>query len=880
MSAPDAVDERQRITRSAPTAHRVAVAVIAARVAFDPLGFGGRRAGVWEDALARAPRRVDEDPARATREVRAAHAKCAADALAGGEARERSATETTAKLREALEDATAGRGTEDDGDARETRETIVRWGLERFLDEMMEVSESLDDLEAFFEDARCVAANARAEDYEAEYGFETRDVEGWTPIGMFLKRCYLGFNLLPFEATLALLDEVRAYAEEVARAIEGDENEPPTTSGRTCAAPDVLTTLVTRAVEAYDTHAVDADRVLPPEALEELLELAPEVPTLHYLRHAAALRRKDYPAAVEHLHRHFDISGEHNELRTDLGGDSVLVGGFESANAGRERLQTALLALASTQLAFSHADEATFAISEAVRTAQQNGDEASLAQALALTTALLSRAPLDASSHRASHQDEQLPTLLRRLTAQAAELASPHLIAYASLALTKYAIDNPSRALGSQSHAPGGGALSRAARGGADIATTPALATRNLVDIELTRHFTQVVAATPASAASLALARESSSDGILGAGNDLYPPPKGFASTPTCGYTLSATATALKSLTGTASTLAAEGWSTYGCKYIGRLYAVRQLYLDREASADETATSCATLIAAASECEGIEAADEVCGHVEEIFGKDGCENKFSALAFLRLHYDRAVGVGSYATARRAVRRMLAVIDAKSGADNAAYFEARRMNANLDRLMKNFDDAQKELNALIADAEKVKDEHAAMWAKISLAETHLSAGAPTLALMRALPLELEASESGIEPIQTRALCIMCESWLELGNSHAQLARDTLDARALELLSSDDLRLQARAYVACARALIATTVDAANTSIASRVIDALERAAERYAKLGAHRDAAMTYARLAEARARFDMDTVARDAAAAKCRKHANASYFAA
>ena len=38
--------------------------------------------------------------------------------------------------------------------------------------------------------------------------------------------------------------------------------------------------------------------------------------------------------------------------------------------------------------------------------------------------------------------------------------------------------------------------------------------------------------------------------------------------------------------------------------------------------------------------------------------------------------------------------------------------------------------------------------------------------------------------------------------------------------------------------------------------------------------------MTYARLAEARARFDMDTVARDAAAAKCREHANASYFAA
>ena len=226
MSATDAVDERQRITRSAPTAHRVAVAVIAARVAFDPLGFGGRRAGVWEDALARAPTRVDEDPARCVRDVRAAHAKCAVDALAGGGTRERSATETTRALRAALEDATASE-TNEDATERAARDAIVRWGLERFLDELMEVSESLDDLEAFFEDARCVAANARAEDYEAEYGFETRDVEGWTPIGMFLKRCYLGFNLLPFEATLTLLDEVRAYAEEVARAIQGDENEPP-----------------------------------------------------------------------------------------------------------------------------------------------------------------------------------------------------------------------------------------------------------------------------------------------------------------------------------------------------------------------------------------------------------------------------------------------------------------------------------------------------------------------------------------------------------------------------------------------------------------------------------------------------------------------------
>ena len=110
MSATDAVDERQRITRSAPTAHRVAVAVIAARVAFDPLGFGGRRAGVWEDALARAPTRVDEDPARCVRDGRAAQAKCAVDARAGGGTRERSATETRRGRGAAGEDAAAREG--------------------------------------------------------------------------------------------------------------------------------------------------------------------------------------------------------------------------------------------------------------------------------------------------------------------------------------------------------------------------------------------------------------------------------------------------------------------------------------------------------------------------------------------------------------------------------------------------------------------------------------------------------------------------------------------------------------------------------------------------------------------------------------------------
>ena len=124
MSAPDAVDERQRITRSAPTAHRVAVAVIAARVAFDPLGFGGRRAGVWEDALARAPTTRGRGPgamrrARCARRTRSARS----DALAGGgSARTERDGDDAGRCERRWRTRRRARGTEDDGGrARDAR---------------------------------------------------------------------------------------------------------------------------------------------------------------------------------------------------------------------------------------------------------------------------------------------------------------------------------------------------------------------------------------------------------------------------------------------------------------------------------------------------------------------------------------------------------------------------------------------------------------------------------------------------------------------------------------------------------------------------------------------------------------------------------------
>ena len=338
---------------------------------------------------------------------------------------------------------------------------------------------------------------------------------------------------------------------------------------------------------------------------------------------------------------------------------------------------------------------------------------------------------------------------------------------------------------------------------------------------------------------------------------------------PTCAYAARATASSLRSMTGSASSLAAEAWGVHGCSHLRKMYALRQLYHDREASVEDTAKSCAALIAHASECQGVAEADQMRQLVENIFGRDVWSHKLVAAAFLKLQYEFAIGEDDYAKARDAVTCMRQLVDVNAGTDNALYFDSRRLSANLNRLCGDFDTAQAELTDLIDDALRVRDVHAEMWAKLSLAETHLSANAPSLALMRALPLELEAAEHGLEPIRTNALCIMCESWLKLGCSHAQLARHALDEHMLTLVSSDSLHIQSRAYLASARALVATTPKEEFHTVAERIIDALQRAADKSMRLGARARVETCYAEIARAHHILG-DVAARDHAAAKCR----------
>lgn len=893
-----------RRTRAAPTASRVALCVLVVRLVVDPMAYGGRREDEWMRAMNDAVHDADDDDADRGRRrdgtrlssseiieiARRAWTVVAVDALVRpvgkGGAQDDDDSETTAdaarracreptpsetvdairaRAREAFEEANVPPG---------ECERLASWSVARFVDEIVEIANSLEDLEMFFEDARAAAANVRADGRQNAIGFEPRRVDQWSPAGMFLKSCYLGYNLLPFEATIELLNRVGEYADAAVRARDGearDEDEDES-EFRTCAAPEVLTAIVNGAIERSETRSVRVDKDVPDGLVEELGTLAPELPTLDYLRHVDASRRRDYPAAVERLQRHFDVNGEHDALRAGVGMDET-IGGFESVDSGRERLHTALLALASTQLEFSHVDRAKRAVSEAVRVAQQNGDEGALAHALALTTALMSYAPVE-MSRDPRYRDDDLPTLLRRCASQAAETASPHLVAYSELALTKYAIDHPEFSVASEpTSRTASSSMMSLARRDDGVEPTPVRATQSLINVELARHHSRLAAATPASNATMDAIAEANGDvSSVGTAGDLYPaPPKGFASTvPSSEYTLGATATALSTLTGTAASLAAEGWSAYGCDYLAKSYATRQLHLDvDDASADDTAKCCAELLAHAIECEGIEAANAVRGEIERIFGEGGKSNRIAAAAILKSRYQDAIGNKSYAEARDAVRKLRSLVRTKVPVDDPLYFESKRLDANIDRLQGNFDRAHGALHALVEKAESANNAREGMWTKLALADVHLSARAASLAMMRALQLELEASELNLEPLRNMALCTVLECWLELGYSHAQLARDALDEHSLSLFASESLRVQARAYVICGRALVETTPHAGLPSVSSRVIDAYERAASRFAKIGAKCDAATAYARLAEFFHRMN-DVASRDVAAARCR----------
>ena len=645
--------------------------------------------------------------------------------------------------------------------------------------------------------------------------------------------------------------------------------------------PSMLHAWVARRVRGVDQRGGYESCVEVERSLDEMARVAPRLPGAELARHLAHVSNRDFASAMEHTRRHFDYlpdeSGPGGGDGSYSNGTSVSLdvgagasfglpvnprqaaergreiplldpSGLNDSNAGtstlgsqqptqeqadaaaaaqRARLQSALLTLGVAHFQFSHGREALKSLNEAVRTAQQNGDEASLAHALAAFTALCASTSGSLASTEGSPavdewvgdesdglvagvgarggaggyqaaDDSRL--LLRRLTRQAHTLRIPHLMAYGELASARHRASRPpcgpapwGRKLDgdvdkgkvpSSTHADKTTTASIADTAAAFARVSdspPATVTAATQRVESLRHAVSLGAAAPQTAAAAAAAAAGQRENAGNAVNahDLFPPPKGLSLAPAS--TAHGSEAAMETLSGASSVLSSAVWDAHGCPTMARMHALRHVRCDSTrinhssrknspgyklddsyntpasledadaadgaaAAAGDTATALAQLARHASTHHGPDAAADVFAAAASRFrnGNFLATKPALASAAAATAHDTARARGDGDACDVAARRLASLAPASERVDPESGVEARRARADAALLSGRVGDANAIASISFARAQGEGLTHAALRATLTLAESHLAAGAPACALQHALALEHSAS----------------------------------------------------------------------------------------------------------------------------------------
>ncbi|KAL3684126.1 hypothetical protein R1sor_002148 [Riccia sorocarpa] len=174
------------------------------------------------------------------------------------------------------------------------------------------------------------------------------------------------------------------------------------------------------------------------ERLSDLKELTVHIPQVHYVQYLSCLFQKDYPAAMESLHRFCDFNaGEANMPK----------------ESGIGRLQAGLLGLGHMHAYMGHITMALQALNESVLIAQQNNDNHCLLHALAALCNLFSEVGVYTDDEERSKwithpgfdpeykfypaPEQHFVGLLKRCLRRALELRLPQLIGFSRLAIAR-----------------------------------------------------------------------------------------------------------------------------------------------------------------------------------------------------------------------------------------------------------------------------------------------------------------------------------------------------------------------------------------------------------------------------------------------------------
>ena len=773
------------------------------------------------------------------------------------------------------------------------RDPDGRVNLKNLLRESLGVIRNVDDLVRLFRDVEPRSAHAAVMrgDVDDYFGDPTwpSPVDPDSIVGVFLRRCCVDFDRLSFEGACKVQSVFAHYVREGegaydtlekdadgistrdlgdatrrglrADAAAGDADDAAAEAFASGGAPShpfdprgladvgVRTPAALVAHVARHIHGAvsDVGRTAPGDVaarLDDVAAVAPNLPGAHLLRHLDALRAKDFPAAVDHLRRHFDTlaasDGADDPVRSSSsvgstprpGAGSNAVAGSTDAAAGRERLQSALLALGVAHASFAHGAEALKALNEAVRTAQQNGDESSLARAVAAFAALCASAAGPLASAEGSpagdrglglgtldgslvggagagagvgarggvggfEAAEDLRLLLRRCLSQARALEQPHLVAFAELARARHdATRPPPVGVGGSGSGwvPSVGAEDDAERAATSAtlhiveSSPPAAVAAAARTVESLRHVVATCAAAPPTAAAEAAAAAAATAPV---GSDVYPAPRGV----NCQSSSSAaTEVSMRQLTGAASALAAATWDAHGVPAMARVSALRHLRCDAServerrgqfsstnsfspsaptaAAAADTASALASLAHHAAVEHGPSAASATLATASHRFPRE--DSDALAAATHRAAHRAATARGDVRSARRAASALAALAPASFAVHSESTAEACRAEAEAFLVGGRLVDARDVAATQFVASQRSGTTHAALRATLTLAETFLAAGAPASALPHALALEHSAAALRLDGVRAAAVVLCVECWLALAGSSVETA----------------------------------------------------------------------------------------------------------
>ena len=244
-------------------------------------------------------------------------------------------------------------------------------------------------------------------------------------LGIFVRKVLITFHASMFEGLSELYAQVEEYIDSFSNHAAGDK------------AADEESTLHTELCHFLHHHGGLVEKAPPSlhldPRIDRMLHRMGNPPGGSYLRYLYSMQHKDYPAAVEHLHRYFDYGMFGRALRSE-----------RNDIKDRPVFQWALLNLAGLHFRFGHMALALQALEETVRLAQHASDHKCLANALYWLVRLVAVAG-----------DRQLEgQLVRRCLQRACQLRLPKLQGLAVMRLVRHRLNYTQRkdnVLGKQS---------------------------------------------------------------------------------------------------------------------------------------------------------------------------------------------------------------------------------------------------------------------------------------------------------------------------------------------------------------------------------------------------------------------------------------------